>query len=52
MLDIKNLKVSLEEEDKAILKGVDLSVKAGEVHAVMGPERLRQIDSVLRSLGP
>ena len=37
MLDIKNLHVKLEEEDKAILKGVDLSVGAGEVHAIMGP---------------
>ena len=37
MLEIKNLHVDLEEEDKAILKGVDLSVKAGEVHAIMGP---------------
>ncbi len=37
MLEIKNLHVKLEEEDKAILKGVDLSVGAGEVHAIMGP---------------
>ena len=37
MLDIKNLHVKLEEEDKVILRGVDLSVKAGEVHAIMGP---------------
>jgi Fe-S cluster assembly ATP-binding protein len=37
MLDIKNLHVKLEEEDKRILNGVDLRVKAGEVHAVMGP---------------
>ncbi|RKF17043.1 Fe-S cluster assembly ATPase SufC [Roseovarius spongiae] len=37
MLEIKNLHVELEEEDKAILKGVDLSVEAGRVHAIMGP---------------
>ena len=37
MLEIKNLHVSLEEEDKQILKGVDLSVEAGKVHAIMGP---------------
>ncbi|MFC4668432.1 Fe-S cluster assembly ATPase SufC [Seohaeicola nanhaiensis] len=37
MLNIKNLQVKLEEEDKQILKGVDLSVKAGTVHAIMGP---------------
>ena len=37
MLDIKNLNVKLEEEDKQILKGVDLSVEAGSVHAIMGP---------------
>jgi Fe-S cluster assembly ATP-binding protein len=37
MLKIENLHVKLEEEDKAILKGVDLAVNAGEVHAIMGP---------------
>jgi Fe-S cluster assembly ATP-binding protein len=37
MLEIKNLHVKLEEEDKDILKGVDLSVEAGKVHAIMGP---------------
>ena len=35
ILDIKNLHVSIEE--KNILKGVDLTVKSGEVHAIMGP---------------
>jgi Fe-S cluster assembly ATP-binding protein len=35
MLDIKNLQV--KAEDKDILKGIDLTVKAGEVHAIMGP---------------
>ena len=37
MLEIKNLKVSLEEEEKEILKGVDLKVEAGMVNAIMGP---------------
>ena len=35
MLEIKNLHVSIE--DKKILRGIDLSVKAGEIHAIMGP---------------
>jgi Fe-S cluster assembly ATP-binding protein len=35
MLTINNLKV--EVEGKAILNGIDLEVKAGEVHAIMGP---------------
>jgi len=35
MLSIKNLQASIE--DKEILKGIDLEVKPGEVHAIMGP---------------
>jgi len=37
MLEISGLKVDLEEEDKSILKGVDLKVEPGSVHAIMGP---------------
>ncbi|MEL6565653.1 MAG: Fe-S cluster assembly ATPase SufC [Pseudomonadota bacterium] len=37
MLNIKDLHVELEEEGKQILKGVDLEVHAGKVHAIMGP---------------
>ena len=37
MLKIENLHVKLEDEDKQILKGVDLEVTAGQVHAIMGP---------------
>ena len=35
MLSIKDLKVSIN--GKQILKGINLEVKAGEVHAIMGP---------------
>ena len=34
MLQIKNLHV--EVEDKKILNGIDLHIKAGEMHAIMG----------------
>ena len=37
MLKIQNLHVKLEDEDKPILKGVDLTVEPGRVHAIMGP---------------
>ncbi len=35
MLEIKNLHV--KTDDKEILKGLNLKIKAGEVHAIMGP---------------
>jgi len=35
MLEIKNLSVSVD--NKEILKGINLTVNAGEVHAIMGP---------------
>ena len=37
MLEIKNLHVSLEDEDKEIIKGLSLTIPKGEVHAIMGP---------------
>ena len=35
MLEIKNLQVSIN--NKSILKGLNLSIKPGELHAIMGP---------------
>ena len=35
MLQVKNLHASIN--DKEILKGINLEIKAGEVHAIMGP---------------
>ncbi|MBL7934209.1 MAG: ATP-binding cassette domain-containing protein, partial [Bacteroidia bacterium] len=35
MISIKNLHASIG--DKEILRGINLEVKAGEVHAIMGP---------------
>ncbi len=37
MLEIKNLHVKLADEDRVIINGLNLMVKAGEVHAIMGP---------------
>ena len=37
MLSIKNLVVSLKNEDKKILDGLSLEIGDGEVHAIMGP---------------
>ena len=37
MLEIRDLRVKLAEEDKPILNGVSLKVPKGEVHAIMGP---------------
>lgn len=37
MLEIRDLSASVAEDGKTILKGVDLKIGAGEVHAIMGP---------------
>lgn len=37
MLEIKNLHVRTTDEGTEILKGVDLAIPRGEVHAIMGP---------------
>ena len=35
MLKINNLNAKVEDKD--ILNGIDLDIKAGEIHAIMGP---------------
>jgi Fe-S cluster assembly ATP-binding protein len=40
MLSIQNLQVNIQDEKqntKSILRGVDLNIQPGEVHAIMGP---------------
>jgi Fe-S cluster assembly ATP-binding protein len=37
MLEIKNLHARIAEDGTEILKGIDLVVPKGEVHAIMGP---------------
>jgi len=37
MLEIKNLKAQVLDSEDLILKGINLSVNSGEIHAIMGP---------------
>lgn len=37
MLEIKDLHATIAEDETSILKGLNLSIKPGEVHAIMGP---------------
>lgn len=37
MLEIKNLHVKINENDKEVIKGLNLTIPDGEVHVIMGP---------------
>ncbi|GAC1354912.1 MAG: Fe-S cluster assembly ATPase SufC [Herpetosiphon sp.] len=36
-LEIRDLHVKIEGEDREILKGINLTIEAGKIHAIMGP---------------
>ena len=36
-MEIRDLRVQIEGEDREILKGINLTVQAGKIHAIMGP---------------
>ena len=37
MIEIKNLHVRVTDSETEIIKGIDLTINEGEVHAIMGP---------------
>ena len=52
MLEIKNLHARIAEDDTEIINGLNLSVKSGEVAAIMGPNGSGKSTFVLCSGGP
>ena len=48
MLKIKDLSANIDNKD--ILNGLNLEIKAGEVHAIMGPKWIRQKHTIKRVL--
>ncbi|MBM3229770.1 Fe-S cluster assembly ATPase SufC [Candidatus Parvarchaeota archaeon] len=51
VLEIRNLHVSIEADGKKILQGLDLTVRQGEIHAIMGPNGSGKSTMALAILG-
>lgn len=49
-VNIKNLRVELGPERKAVLKGIDLNIKRGSLHMLLGPNGCGK-STLLRVLG-
>jgi Fe-S cluster assembly ATP-binding protein len=50
ILSIKDLHATVD--GKEILKGINLEMGAGEIHAIIGSQRFGKIDAFLRAFGP
>lgn len=51
ILSLSNLHVSLAREEKEVLQGISITIKSGEIHAVMGPNGAGKTTLALSLMG-